>query len=74
MFNWCLRLSNGYEIRFKSMMDAIKHAEDNKLHDCVVEGPALSEAAIMNEIKQVEAAGFNISADCFLANFDGKLN
>jgi hypothetical protein len=74
MFNWSLRLSSGHEIKFKSMLDAIKYAEDNKLVGCSVEGPALTDKDIFSAVCEVEAAGFEIHADCFLASFDGKLN
>jgi hypothetical protein len=71
---WSLHLSHGHVIRFKSMKDAIAHAENNNLVGCTIEGPALSEQDIFMALSEVEAAGFEISSDCFLASFDGKVN
>jgi hypothetical protein len=74
MFNWVLKLHNGHEIKFKSMLDAIKHAEHHDIKDCTIEGPALTDKDIFSAVCEVEAAGFEIHADCFLASFDGKVN
>ena len=72
--NWCLCLRSGKVIKFKSMLEAIKHAEHHNIRDCTIEGPALDEINIMRSISEVESAGFKIEPECFLANFDGKVN
>lgn len=74
MFNWVLRINDRHELRFKSMLDAIKYAETNNIQGCSIEGPALTDKDIFSAVCEVEAAGFEIHADCFLASFDGKVN
>jgi hypothetical protein len=56
------------------MLDAIKYAESNDLVGCTIEGPALSDKDIFSAVCEVEAAGFELSSDCFLASYDGKVN
>jgi hypothetical protein len=74
MFNWILKINDRHELRFKSMLDAIKYAESNDLVGCTIEGPALSDKDIFSAVCEVEAAGFELSSDCFLASYDGKVN
>ena len=74
MFDWCLKLANGHELRFKSMIDAIHYAEHSDIKDCTIEGPMLTDSQIIKEIAAVERAGINITPDCFLGDFDGKVN
>jgi hypothetical protein len=72
--NWILRTNHGQILRFNSMVDAIRYAEQRDMKDCTVEGPALDEIDVFSAISEVEAAGFNIASECFLASFDGKVN